>query len=226
MEAAEVLKQVLAAPNVGESGAIVSGFSRIRYVEQQMPEEEQAEFLRGLLVRAVEARESGSLDGLSDFLEEWEEKGVQLAGERARLPEVEAATPWAALQAPIGRSKIALVTTGGFYLDDQEPFETDGPERQGDWSYRVIPKSAPRERIKVAHLHYDLSGPREDINCVYPLDRFIELEREGVIGELAEDNYSFMGFIQRPDLLMTETAPEVARRLKADGVQAVVLTST
>ena len=61
---------------------------------------------------------------------------------------------------------------------------------------------------------------------MFPLDRFIELEREGVIGELAEDNYSFMGFIQRPDLLMTETAPEVARRLKADGVQAVVLTST
>ena len=47
-----------------------------------------------------------------------------------------------------------------------------------------------------------------------------------MIGELAEDNYSFMGFIQRPDLLMTETAPEVARRLKADGVQAAVLTST
>ena len=46
------------------------------------------------------------------------------------------------------------------------------------------------------------------------------------LGEMAETNYSFMGFIQRPDLLMSETAPEAARRLKADGVQAVVLTST
>ena len=145
MEAAEVLKQVLAAPNVGESGAIVSGFSRIRYVEQQMPEEEQAEFLRGLFVRAVEARESGSLDGLSDFLEEWEEKGVQLAGERARLPEVEAATPWAALQAPIGRSKIALVTTGGFYLDDQDPSRRTGP------SVRATGRTASSRRVRPAN---------------------------------------------------------------------------
>ena len=69
-------------------------------------------------------------------------------------------------------------------------------------------------------------GPREDVNCIFPLDRMVELEQEGVIGGLASTNYSFMGYIQRPDLLSTETAPQVAKRLKADGVQAVVLTST
>ena len=58
------------------------------------------------------------------------------------------------------------------------------------------------------------------------MDVFRDLEREGVIGQLADTNYSFMGFIQRPDLLSTETAPEMARQLKADGVDAVLLTST
>ena len=43
---------------------------------------------------------------------------------------------------------------------------------------------------------------------------------------LAETCYSFMGFIQTPERLMAETAPEAARLLKADGVDAVVLTST
>ena len=37
---------------------------------------------------------------------------------------------------------------------------------------------------------------------------------------------TFMGFIQRPDLLVQDTAPQVARLLKADGVDAVVLTAT
>lgn len=226
MEAAEVLKQILVAPSVGESAAIIASFSRIRYVEQQMSEEEQAEFLRALYLRALEARESGSLDALADLLDEWEEKGVAMAGARSRVHDADPTPPWAHLSVPVNKAKVALVTTGGFYLDTQEPYETDGPERQGDWSFRAIPKSMPRDRIKIAHLHYDLSGPREDLNCVYPLDRFMDLEKDGVIGELAETNYSFMGFIQRPDLLMSETAPEVARRLKADGVQAVVLTST
>ena len=143
----------------------------------------------------------------------------------ARAPEV-GATPWTQLAIPVNQAKFALVTTGGFYVEGQEPFETDGPENQGDWSFRAIPKDTTRDQIHVSHIHYDLSGPREDINCVFPLDRFAELEREGVIGSLADTNYSFMGFIQRPDLLVSETAPEVARRLKEDGVDAVFLTPT
>ncbi len=218
MDTKELLQQILASP-------ATAAFSRIRYVRSQMSEEEQAQFLGKLYVAAVEARESGKLDALADLIEEWEAKGVALAGGRARAPEV-GPTPWAPLRVPIRRAKIALVTTGGFYLDGQPPFEADGPEGLGDWSFRAIPRDTPRDKIKVAHLHYDLSGPREDINCVFPLDRFAEMEREGAIGRLAETNYSFMGFIQRPDLLMAETAPQVARLLKADGVDAVFLTST
>ena len=74
--------------------------------------------------------------------------------------------------------------------------------------------------MDVAHLHYDLSGPREDRNCVFPIDRAAELHAEGHIGSLADTYYSFMGFIMRPDLLASETAPEAARLLKADGVDA------
>ena len=218
MELQEVLREVLKHPNT-------AAFSRIRYVRNIMSEEEQQQFLNGLFVKAVEARESGSADPLWDYLEEWEERGVEMAGQRARAPEV-GPPPWATLRVPISQAKLAVVTTGGFYVEGQEPYETDGPENLGGWSFREIPKDTPQEKLKVAHLHYDLSGPREDPNCVFPLDRFIELEREGIIGELADTNYSFMGFIQRPDLLSTETAPDMARRLKADGVDAVLLTST
>jgi D-proline reductase (dithiol) PrdB len=218
MENKELLQQILAGPTIG-------AFSRIRYVRNQMSEEEQAEFLAKLYVAAVETREAGKVDPIADLLEEWEAKGVALAGARASVPEM-GATPWAPMRVPISKAKIALVTTGGFYVENQPPFETDGPEHLGDWSFRAIPRDTPRDKINISHIHYDLSGPREDINCVFPLDRFAEMEMDGTIGKLAETAYSFMGFIQRPDLLMTETAPEVARLLKADGVDAVFLTST
>ena len=218
MELQEVLREVLKYPNT-------AAFSRIRYVRNIMSEEEQQRFLNGLFVRAVEARESGSANPLWGYLEEWEERGVAMAGERARAPEV-GPPPWATLRVPISQAKFAVVTTGGFYVEGQEPYETDGPENLGDWSFREIPRDTLHEKLRIAHIHYDLSGPQEDPNCVFPQDRFIELEREGIIGGLADTNYSFMGYIQRPDLLSTETAPEVARRLKGNEVDAVLLTST
>ena len=218
MDTKELLQQILTSPTT-------AAFSRIRYVRNLMTEEEQAQFPASLYIAAVEAREAGNLDALSDLLEEYEAKGLALAGARARAPEV-GATPWTPLRVPIQQAKFALVTTGGFYVEGQQPYETDGPEGLGDWSFREIRRDTPRETLRVAHLHYDLSGPREDMNCVFPLDRFVELEQEGVIGKLADTNYSFMGFIQRPELLMSETAPKVARRLKADGVDAVFLSST
>ena len=58
------------------------------------------------------------------------------------------------------------------------------------------------------------------------MDIFKELEKDGIIGKIANTNYSFMGYIQKPDLLTETTAREVAQNLKADNVDAVVLTST
>ena len=131
MELQEILREVLKHPNT-------AAFSRIRYVRNIMSEEEQQQFLNGLFVGAVEARESGSADSLWDYLEEWEERGVAMAGQRARAPEV-GPPPWATLRVPISRAKLAVVPTGGFYVEGQEPYETDGPENLGDWSYREIP---------------------------------------------------------------------------------------
>jgi hypothetical protein len=52
----------------------------------------------------------------------------------------------------------------------------------------------------------------------------LELEAAGIVGAVAETNYSFMGY--QPDTReWSETyGPEVARRLTAEGVDAVLLT--
>ena len=62
---------------------------------------------------------------------------------------------------------------------------------------------------------------------VFPLDRIREFVRRGEVGSLAETYYSFMG-AQRPpyEMLLHDSGPEVARRLRADRVEVVFLTGT
>ena len=95
-----------------------------------MREDEQAEFLNGLLQKAVESRETGDASALWDYLEEWEERGRALAGARARGVDVEG-IPWSPVTVPLNEAKFALITTGGVYVEGQEPYQTDGPGRPG-----------------------------------------------------------------------------------------------
>ena len=71
---------------------------------------------------------------------------------------------------------------------------------------------------------YDASGAKIDVNLVFPLDRFRELEADGTIGTLNHRHFSFMGSITKPKPLIDETAPDVALKLKNDKVDVVFLT--
>jgi D-proline reductase (dithiol) PrdB len=99
-------------------------------------------------------------------------------------------------------------------------------DKEGDPTYRVIPWNTPRDQLCITHDYYDHRDADKDVNIVLPLDRLQELANSGVIGEAAPLHYSFMGHIDGRHVarLLTETAPEVARRLKHEEVDAVVLT--
>jgi D-proline reductase (dithiol) PrdB len=95
----------------------------------------------------------------------------------------------------------------------------------GDPSFREFPTATQRVDLTITHRYYDHSAADRDINVVLPLDRLREISVEGRIGGIAPIVYGFMGHIDGPHLetLMTKTAPEVARRLRSDGAEAVVL---
>jgi D-proline reductase (dithiol) PrdB len=132
--------------------------------------------------------------------------------------------PWSPVRKPVAESKIALVTTAGVHLTSHEPFNMDDPD--GDPSFRVIPTDAPRADLTITHKYYDHSAADRDINVVLPLDRLRELLAEKRIGGIGHSVYGFMGHIDGPHLetLQGRTAPEVARRLKTDRVDAVLIT--
>lgn len=132
--------------------------------------------------------------------------------------------PGASLQKPLAQARIAVVTTAAFYRPDQPPF--DSSIRGGDCSYRVIPADTDLRSLRIAHRSdaFDIRGITRDKNLALPLDRLRALAAEGRIGSVAPRHFSFMGSIVAPGRLIAHTAPEVARMLREDGADAVLLT--
>ena len=140
--------------------------------------------------------------------------------------QVNDATPWTPLRWPLSRTRVALVTTAGLHVRGDKPFISD--HKTPDQSYRRLPSAAPAAEIVQSHssIGFDRSGIQRDLNVTYPVDRLRELQERGAIGSLAESNYSFMGALRTWDVLEGETGPQVAGRLKRDGVDVVLLTPT
>jgi D-proline reductase (dithiol) PrdB len=132
--------------------------------------------------------------------------------------------PWTPLHRPVRECTIALVTTAGVHLRSDVPFDMTDPD--GDPSVRVIPVDTPRGEVRITHQYYDHSAADRDLNVVVPIDRLRELAAAGDVGGVAPRIYSFMGHIDGAHVrtLVEQSAPDVARRLRGDGAEAVVLT--
>jgi D-proline reductase (dithiol) PrdB len=127
--------------------------------------------------------------------------------------------PFVRPKKPLDRSRLALVTTGGVHLPNQQRFDIDDVD--GDCSYREIPADA--EDLTWTHAYY---RPDEgsDLDAVFPLKTLRALVEDGLVGELGGRHFSFMGAIHDPTALVEVTAPEVAEKLVQDGIDAVLLT--
>ena len=136
--------------------------------------------------------------------------------------------PWTPLAKPLNESRFALVTTAGIFVKGAEPpFDADREKREpmwGDPTFRRIPREVRQEQIGASHLHINNRDLLEDVNIVLPLQRFLELESEGVIGSLAPTSYSFMGYQMNNSEWRERYAPEVAGLMKDEAVDAVLLT--
>lgn len=129
-----------------------------------------------------------------------------------------ATRPWVS-GPPLSERRVAIVSSAGLVVRGDRVF------RGRDADYREIPASVSANDLLCSHIsiNLDRNGFQEDWNVVFPLDRLRELAAEGVIGSVAATHYSFMGATD--PVQMVEGAAEVAAKLKADHVDAVLLTS-
>jgi D-proline reductase (dithiol) PrdB len=131
--------------------------------------------------------------------------------------------PVTPLKKPLSECKVALLTTGGLHLTTDPAFDTKYLE--GDCSYRILPGNVRPEDITITHESYDHKFIKEDLNCVFPIERLREYVREGRIGSLSEEHASFMGHIYVTGPLL-ENARKVGERLRNLGVDVAFLTPT
>lgn len=131
--------------------------------------------------------------------------------------------PGTALRKPLKDARIALLTTAGFYLPHQKPF--DESYRHDDCSYREIPWGAPVTTLQIGQSSeaFDHSGIEADRNLALPLDRLRELVDAGVVGKAAPRHFSIMGSLIAPARLISQSGPEIARKLQEDAVDGVLV---
>lgn len=144
--------------------------------------------------------------------------GRVLGGLQFRLEHVSPSgdIPWTPLRRPLAQATIAVVSTGGVHLCSDTPFDL-----KSDASFRIIPRTARPTDLCITHEHYDRRDAARDPNLIFPLERLLELEAEGIVGHVADAHFGF-GFTTDPlDLL----APgrEVGELLAQAGVDLALL---
>ena len=130
----------------------------------------------------------------------------------------EDAPPWQPLHKPLSECRLGLIASGGLYVKGQVAFHF-----QDDLSFRAIPTDVKTTDLRTAHFAYDQTDARKDANVVFPIDTLRGLVKEGVIGELAEHAYTFMGGIYSSRRVRDELAPQLTERLLADKVDIALL---
>jgi D-proline reductase (dithiol) PrdB len=127
---------------------------------------------------------------------------------------------WTPVTKPLKEMTIALATAAGVHLKSDKRFNL-----AGDFTYRLIPGDAPTSELMVSHGGYDNGDVNKDVNCMFPLDRLRELAAVGFIKAVAPVHVGFMGGGGNQEKFKNETGPAIAKILKDEGVDAVLLTA-
>ena len=119
---------------------------------------------------------------------------------------------------PLAESRIGLIASGGIYREGQIAFHY-----RDDFSYRIIPNDTEMSTLRATHFAYDVNDARADPNVVFPLETLRAEAREGGIGAVGPNAYTFMGGIYSVRKVRGILAPALAERMEEDAVDAALL---
>ena len=192
------LRQGLEIGSPQEAGYIPRGMLRDAFVEQTAAER---------LVAMVVAKTRGDAYE-SEFTS-------------ATLPNTPAPAPIVDLSI----AKVAIVTDGGLVPkgnpDDISPYAATN---WGAYDISAL-DDLEGDDYEVSHRGYDTRYVEQDPDRLVPVDALRDLEKSGVVGKLHEEFISTSGLVN-PLANSRRLGREIAEKLKAEGVTAVILTST
>jgi glycine reductase, selenoprotein B len=125
----------------------------------------------------------------------------------------------------LSKAKVALVTSGGIVpKGNPDHIESSSASKYGEYSLEGF-TDLTAETHETAHGGYDPVYANEDADRVLPVDVMREFVKEGKVGSLHEKFYTTVGN-GTAVASAVGFAKEYAQKLVADGVDAVILTST
>lgn len=127
--------------------------------------------------------------------------------------------------ADITKAKVAIVTSGGIVpKGNPDHIESSSASKYGEYDIDGV-MDLTVETYETAHGGYDPTYANTDSDRVIPVDVLRQMEKEGKIGSLHRYFYSTVGN-GTAVLSSKKFGEEIAKKLIADGVTAVILTST
>ena len=116
---------------------------------------------------------------------------------------------------PLSECKLVFLSTSGVQPKGTMPFDTVHPV--GDYSFRRVPSSSRVDDLEIHQLKYPTSSANRDLNVIFPIERLRELADEGVIGGLADNFYTFIGYNMDPERLERPLAEDIATAISEEG---------
>lgn len=113
---------------------------------------------------------------------------------------------------------LGLISSAGAYIDGTPPFQGES-----DASFREIPIEVESGDLRYSARGYDPAGVQQDMNAEVPVQRLLEFESNGIIGQLNPVFWSFSGFIPDAALIVDELVPKLLERIQRYEVQAALL---
>tara|TARA_Y100000996_G_scaffold201743_1_gene158180 strand:+ start:64 stop:519 length:456 start_codon:yes stop_codon:yes gene_type:complete len=111
--------------------------------------------------------------------------------------------------------RVSIVSSAAISKRGDKPFS---------WlanNHRVIEKDNLDLVMTHVAVEYDRTAWQQDINTILPIDRLEEMAKNGEIGSVSNEHYSFIG--SSDPIKMERSAKEVAERMKDDAVDTVFL---
>ena len=140
------------------------------------------------------------------------------------MPSFDKVAPQPAIK-DLSKATIALCTSGGIVpKGNPDHIESSNASHYGEYDITGV-MDLTEETYETAHGGYDPVYANEDSDRVLPVDVLREMEANGVIGKLHNKFYTTTG--NGTSVLSAKAfSDEYAQKLIADGVDAVIMTST
>ncbi len=197
---------------------------------ERLDSDQASEFFSKLLYLLADSVDDGQVQRLTDLFYTYQKEAYAGPSQWTYRN-----GPFVELEKPISELRFALVTSSGHFVEghDPRPFgeenmsQEEAMARMDDFlalppTISEIPINTPLDKLRVRHGGYDIRTAQEDPNVVFPITRMKEMAEKGRIGSLAPSAYSFVGGCAQ-NALTRNAAPQWAKMLKIDDVEAVVL---